>query len=431
MEEKNSQHIELRSEQVQDILEAVPNWMIRWGNTLVLTLILMLLCISWFVKYPDIIASQAMVTTQLSPQKSYAQTSGQIDTILVKDNQYVKSKTPLAIIENTANYKDVYLLKSIIDTIKPNNKSFFFPIDELPVLFLGDVESDYALFENNYIQYLLNKQLQPYASEKIANTISKAELQNRLRNLKSQKQLNQSELAFNKNDLDRHKTLFDKGVISEQAYEAKQLAYHQAERSYANMDASISQIRELISNANKTAINTSINKTKEDIKLLKTVIQSFNQLKRSIKDWEMRYTLISKINGDVAFLNVWNENQSVNQGDLVFTIIPENSSSYLAKLKTPAQNSGKIKEGQRVNIKLESYPETKYGSLQGKIESISLIPDDEGLYLINVSLPEKLITSYNKEIPFKHEMLGAAEIITEDLRLIERFFYQLKNVLNN
>ena len=41
-----------------------------------------------------------------------------------------------------------------------------------------------------------------------------------------------------------------------------------------------------------------------------------------------------------------------------------------------------------------------------------------------------MITSYNKDIEFKQEMRGAAEIITEDLRLIERFFYQFREVLN-
>ena len=427
----NNQDIQIRSEQVQDILEAVPSWMIRYGNMLVLGLVVILLFISWFVKYPDIISTQAMVTTNLSPQKEYAKSSGNIDTIFVKDNQLVASNTPLAIIENTANHYDVYFLKSIVDTIQLNNKNFKFPIDSLPILFLGDIESDYALFENSYIQYHLNKQLQPFSSETLANRVSKSELQIRLKTLKSQKKLNQSELAFQKNDLDRHQSLYEKGIISAQDYEAKQIAFVQAERNFANIDASISSIREAISNANKTAISTSINKTRENISLIKNVIQSFNQLKRSIKDWEMRYALTSKIDGKVSFLNIWNENQTVSQGDLVFTIIPKNNSSYVARLKSPALNSGKLKTGQKVNIKLENYPEAEFGSLQGKIKSISLIPDEEGLYLINVELPEKLITSYNKEIPFKHEMLGQADIITEDLRLLERFFYQLKNAIAN
>ena len=138
----------------------------------------------------------------------------------------------------------------------------------------------------------------------------------------------------------------------------------------------------------------------------------------------------SNIYGKVSFLNYWSVNQNVNQGDLVFTIIPSKNSSFVAKLKSPAQNSGKIKIGQRVNIKLENYPDTEFGTLQGTVNSISLIPNQEGQYLINVSLPSTLVTSYNKTIAFKQEMRGSAEIITQDLRLIERFFYQIKKAVN-
>src|SRR5690606_872258 len=140
-------------------------------------------------------------------------------------------------------------------------------------------------------------------------------------------------------------------------YENKQLEYAQAERNYKNFESSISQIREGISNARKTSKGTEINRVKEEITLLKNVIQSFNQLKKAIKDWEHLYVLKSNINGNVSFLNYWNTNQTVNQGDLVFTIIPSENSSFIAKLKTAAHNSGKIKVGQKVYIKLENYPD--------------------------------------------------------------------------
>ncbi|MFT4665067.1 MAG: hypothetical protein ACI8YQ_004836 [Polaribacter sp.] len=162
--------------------------------------------------------------------------------------------------------------------------------------------------------------------------------------------------------------------------------------------------------------------------LLKSVIQSFIQLKEAIKDWENLYVLQSNIEGKVSFLNFWNRNQTVNQGDLVSIIIPIENSSYIAKLKTPAQKSGKLKKGQKVNIKLANYPDTEFGVLIGDEKNISLTADKEGLYYLDPDLPDELITSYKKEIKFKQEMKGSAEIITEDLRLIERFFYQLKEV---
>jgi hypothetical protein len=114
----------------------------------------------------------------------------------------------------------------------------------------------------------------------------------------------------------------------------------------------------------------------------------------------------------------------------MFAIIPSNENGYIGKVKAVAQNSGKIKIGQDVNIRLANYPDRQFGVLKGKVKSISLTPDKEGNLLIDISLPKDLTTSYKKEIQFQQEMSGNADIITEDLRLIERLLYQFKSMLN-
>ena len=428
MSEK-SENIELRSEEIQEILTKIPHWMIRWGNLLFLFLIIMLLLLSWFVKYPDIISSEAIITTKFPPQKEYSRVTGKIDTLFVKDTQIVLDNQPLAIIENTANFTDVFFLKSVIDTMKIQKQSFYFPINKVPILFLGDIEANYAWFENNYIQYILNKELDPFSIEAFANKITTSELRRRLNNMQSQKELNKRELEFKQKDLKRSKSLFNKGVISEREYETKQLECLQSERNYNSMSVSISQLRESVSNNRKTSKATEISRVREEMTLLKNVFQSFNQLKKSIKDWEMQYVLSSKMNGKVSFLNYWKVNQTVNQGDLVFIVIPNEKIDFIAKLKTPAQNLGKVRVGQNVNIRLDNYPDYEFGVLKGTINTISDISDKDGFYTINVSLPQKLITSYKKEIDLKHEMRGTAEIVTEDLRLIQRFFYQFNKII--
>ncbi len=40
-------------------------------------------------------------------------------------------------------------------------------------------------------------------------------------------------------------------------------------------------------------------------------------------------------------------------------------------------------------------------------------------------------SSYNKNIIFDKELKGNAEIVTQDLRLIERFFYQVRQLLGH
>ena len=75
-----------------------------------------------------------------------------------------------------------------------------------------------------------------------------------------------------------------------------------------------------------------------------------------------------------------------------------------------------------------NYPDREFGVLKGKVKSISLTPDQDGNLLLDISLPKGLTTSYKKEIQFQQEMSGNADIITEDLRLIERLLYQFRSI---
>ena len=50
-------------------------------------------------------------------------------------------------------------------------------------------------------------------------------------------------------------------------------------------------------------------------------------------------------------------------------------------------------------------------------------------YSIQVSL-EGLTTNFQKELEFKQEMQGTAEIVTEKLTVLERVFYQLREVFS-
>ncbi|MFI0428447.1 HlyD family secretion protein [Mariniflexile sp. HMF6888] len=424
-----NEELNIYSEEVKDVLANPPKAIFRWGNTLLLVFIVIILFLSWLIKYPDIVVGQAILTTEIPPQKEFARASGKISFLFVKNNQEVKENTPLALIENTANYNDVIYLKSILDTLNINQSSFNFPLDDIPILFLGDIENQFSLFENSYIQYILNKESHSYLNNDLANKYALSQLKYRLQTSINQEEINEEELIYKRKDLERTEKLFAKGVVSAQEYENKKLEFLQAERGLKNMSVSISQIKENISNTNNLKKQTTIANTREEINLLKAVIQSLDQLKSSIKEWELKYLFKSNIEGKVSFMKVWNKNQSINSGDFVFTIIPKNHSSYICKVQAPILNSGKIKIGQDVNIKLSGYPDNEYGVLKGKVQDISLIPNNEGLYLLDVTLPKKLITTHDKNIEFKQEMQGSAEIITEDLRLIERFFYQFKDIL--
>ncbi|WP_306351937.1 HlyD family secretion protein [Flavobacterium sp. '19STA2R22 D10 B1'] len=419
---------ELRSEEVQEILTRVPHWMIRWGNIVVLSIIVLMFIGSWLIKYPDIIATEVVITTNVPPEKLVAKTSGRIEAILVKDRQIVPMNTPLAVIENTANYEDVFLLKKVLDTIKLNRNSIKFPFELFRFARLGDIEGNYALFQKDFITNNLNRTLLPYQVAGRAQQVEGVELRERLHLLQQQKEINETELKLKKADLDRFEKLFNKGVISTQEYEAKKLSYLQDEKNFKTIASSISQLKSSLNDLNKNMLDTHINETKDDVILQSNVSQSFQQLRKAVRDWELAYVLTASIPGEVSFMQIWTDNQTIVAGENVFTVVPTDEKGYVGKVKAVAQNSGKIKVGQDVNIRLANFPDREFGMLKGKVKSISLTPDKDGNILIDIALPNKLETHYHKIIPFQQEMRGNAEIITEDLRLMERILYQFRDI---
>lgn len=420
------EEIELRSEEVQEILTRVPHWLIRWGNIVILSIVLLMLGVSWIIKYPDIINAQIIITTEVPPQKLIAKSSGKIDALLVTNEKQITKNTPIAVIENAANYNDVFLLKSIIDTI--NIDKYAFPFEKIKATQLGEIESAYAVFQKEYSAEELNTKLQPYKVDCKAQSYEANELRERLNLLISQKEINENELQLQKNDLERYETLFKKGIIALQEIEKQRLLYLQSQKNYKSMLSSISQLKSSLNDLNRNSKTTEINENKENVNLERNVIQAFYQLKNAIKDWELNYVFRSSIDGKVSFLQLWAVNQTVNTGDAIFTIIPDKESNYIGKLKAVALNSGKIKVGQKVNIRLSNYPDREFGIINGIVKAISLTPDKDGNLLIDVSLPKGLATSYNKKIVFQQEMSGHADIVTQDLRLLERLLYQFRDV---
>jgi multidrug resistance efflux pump len=420
--------LKIYSEEVRDVLSAPPKAIFKFGNTILLGFLIILGLFSYYMKYPDIIRTQVVITTENPPEKLIARTSGKIAEIFVKDRSKVQPKTALAIIENTANYADILMLKNCIETISVNGSEFIFPFEKFSVLQLGEVQNSFTLFEKDYIAYDLNRNLKPYSVEKTAQSAETHHLKQRLALTQQQFKISQNELQLKKQELERFRKLHEKGVIATQEWESKSLDYLQSEKNVRNISTQLSQMRSSINDLKRSSGNTRISESKDNINLLRNVLQSFSQLKKAINDWELMYVLSSSIKGEVSFMQIWVKNQTINSGEQVFIIVPTDKKNYIAKVKAPAQNAGKIKLNQTVNIRLANYPDREFGMIKGKIKSISLTPDIEGNLLIDVDLPNGIETSYNKKINFQQEMSGTADIVTEDLRLIERLLYQFRDI---
>jgi multidrug efflux pump subunit AcrA (membrane-fusion protein) len=416
MEKEILDNIELRSESVQDILTRPPHWMIRWGNTIIFIILILILIMSYIIKYPEFVSAPIIVTSQNPPEKLEARTNSKIEKIFIKDHQEVKKNDVLMVMQSAANYKDVLELKKIIDSLAPNQLSSF-PINETSHFKLGELQADYNNFAKAFQDQDLFTRLQPYAPENLATNQSISEYRVRIATTKQQRSLEQAKYELTKKSYQRSQDLFNQGVIASVELEAEKIKYIQAQQNVENITISLSQMEE--------AINTE----KDKINYSSQSLQLFEQLRKSMKQWEQNYLVISSTDGIASFQQFFGENQFVKTGDAILSILPKNKDQLVGRMYVPPINSGKITPGEKVLIKLDNYRFQEYGIVEGKVQNISLSTDDKGNYYVDVLLTKGLKTSYNRTLTFDKELKGNADIVTQDLRLIERFFYQIRKLL--
>jgi len=141
-EELKERAIEIRSEEVNDILGKTPVWILRRGIVLLSVILAILLAGSWIFKYPDIISAPIIITSQNPPSALIAHTSGKIMAIYVKDEQSVKADQYLAVLENAADLKSVVQLKVLLE-----NGDMLSNVSILPqITNLGDLQQLYIVW---------------------------------------------------------------------------------------------------------------------------------------------------------------------------------------------------------------------------------------------------------------------------------------------
>ena len=154
-----------------------------------------------------------------------------------------------------------------------------------------------------------------------------------------------------------------------------------------------------------------------------------------IDDWLQTYAITSPIDGIVSLGDYWGSGQYVTFGEVVASIVPIIPNRTRGRMKVPSIGFGKVSVGQEVKIQLNGFPYLEYGVLWGRVSGISRVPekgiDGNIYYMVEVDLPNEIISTYGIEFPLIQEMDGMAQIITEDTRLIEYFFEPIKSLIMN
>jgi len=437
MEEESipQQNIELKSPAVQEILGRPPRWIIRWGITVILLIIGGIFIGSYFIKYPDVVSATIEVTTENLPAQLVARTTGKLDTLFVANNQTIEKGEYLAVIENTADFNDVIKLQTQLNAFQ---FFFFNPNETLSfttknMLKLGELQSYYYPFAKSWEDYEYYLKAN-YFNQKINALKRQINIQQKLiQRSKKQCEISHEQLLIQERLFNIDSNLFAQNVIPLINFENAKNSYLQVQQSYENALSAVDNIQLTITQHEQNIFDLQQQDEEKRQELLLALSGTYEALQSQINLWEMQYVFKSPISGKAAMAKLWQKNQHVSAGESFINIVPKEDTQITGEILLPAQGAGKVKTGQLVNIKFAGFPHMEFGMVRGVITNISLVPivSESGKFtMIEVGFPENLKTNYGKELDFSQQMSGTAEIITEDMRLMERFLNPIKSLIN-
>lgn len=435
----NCQLNNIRSDEVQEILSHVPNWMIRWGISLIFALIAMLVFLSWFIKYPDVIAGKITLTTQIPPIKLVTKSSGQLQKIYATEGVLVQEGDFIAELESPLDASSILYLQ---ETISQVQERYF--TDSLQVMSGFVFQDSNLVFGEMQAEYNNLKTLVKAYEDFKTNNFREVKINNLKKQIEYYQNLasisNRQVRAFEKNlwnaeqKYEADKQLYEKGVISKMDYYAKETVWLRTQQELEDLKKALLQNKITIAEYEKQAEDLNYEFTERERKLKEDIQLRLNNLKNLIYSWIQNYVLRAPFAGELSYLSNFSQNQFIQAGTALFAVIPDNN-KYVGYLEIPSQGFGKVKPQQQVHIKLDHYPHHEFGQVIGSVTEVAQISNrkvsgEQSVYLAKIALTDNLVSTYNKELEFKPEMTGTAEIVTEDLRLMQRIFSKLKKIMD-
>jgi HlyD family secretion protein len=419
--EEELKNINLRSDEVNEILGQVPDKIVRYGITIVVMILFLALTFSFCFKHPDIIYGNFYMQSANAPAFLLARSTGKLQSLLVEDKDKVTKGQLLATIENSTSFLAYKRLNRIV------KDTAVFSGYTLPnISGLGELQVIYANYKKAYQELIIFHQIQYH---KIKINSLKQQKQELIQNIKLQElQVNFSrkQMELSKNMFKRDSLLFVDKTIAALVYEQSQQTLLEQEMSLTNNRIQLSGSKNSLSSLVQQILELKLNFTQEQNNLQVNLESAFNQLVGSLNEWEDKYCLKSPISGKVSFSGIWEVNQNIKNGQLVMSVLPKTTSRIIAKVIIPIGRAGKVKPGQEVNLKLYDFPYREFGIVISELHSISEVPDSA--YVGTIFLSDSLITNHHRHLPFKQNMQGIAEIITEDLSLAERLFFPIRDI---
>lgn len=418
--------------ELQALLGKPPGRLLHYGIMIVGIGVCVLIAVGWLVKYPDVVPARIQLRTQVPPIEVYAENAGKLRTFRIEDNTEVKEGDIIAVLDDPANWQDVESVDQFLGALEGDlySRSKLNNLEVPRDLQLGDLQNIYARFIKRYDEHLffLRNNNSP---KRVANLETQIE---KLSDLEKSLQERQNTLGdvvtVSEEEYQRMQELLSIGDASKSQVAAAKASYLQSRQNLETLNENLLSNKLLIEQTRMQILEINQSYTNDRSAGVLSINEEVQRMQAAIDRWQQTFLIHAPVSGRVSLGRFRTPQQYINQNELLLTIVPSSATSVMGEGYLPTRGSGKVELGMVANIRLDGYPYREFGSVQGKVQNISLVPQPDG-FQVYLQVPDPLVTSYGDTIPFQQGMQATANIVTEERRLLARIFDRLYSLVVN
>lgn len=224
-----------------------------------------------------------------------------------------------------------------------------------------------------------------------------------------------------------YRKLYEKDFIARADLLEKQKEFHTTVNEFEAQKKIVKQAIDSLDEAKKNL--ETLKKEREKALLTdivekeKNIIAIEGEAIKAKKRYELE-KLCSPVSGTVHGIASYTIGGVVTPAQPIVTIVPDGT-PLVVEAMALNKDIGFLKEGQKAEVKLDTFPFQKYGTIKGKVVSIS--PDafeDEKMgpvYKIKIEMERLYIAVDSKKVPVSPGMAVSVEVKTNKRRIIEFF----------
>jgi uncharacterized small protein (DUF1192 family) len=407
-----------RSEELSDIMEQIPHWLIRSGVLMLMLVLMLIFGGSYFLPHSEKIILPVKLMPIDHPVPLVLRAGGFIDTMCVEEGDIVETGDYILYLRGTENIDEILVFEKLIDSLREVTGSRLPRVPEMRIRLSGQYNLDYSelLSELRSLSLLSVNSLHTERIGLLNERISKTK--ELLEDTRKQYSLRVEEMALISDKTARDSTLYSWKMSSLDELEVSRRQYLNAKSAFYDYNDRLRSLELLLLQLGQEKREIEIMASDELVASKIRLGGMLDKIKTRLETWKSDNLLASPVCGRVYFNEDLSRHMRLESGTVIGLVVPPEVSAIKCIATARGEEAVLIREGMNVRLRLPGYESDSGNYIEGIVSSVGNVGIN-GLFRVAIDLKDD-IANLNERFGVFYGLEGTAEVIVKRGRLFHK-----------